>query len=292
MHGIHTLPNQDAFRYVIAFFTVLFLFIWSIVALQIPANLRNIWSLGFGQPSEQTVISWAGSRGDYPSIPANVVLANMPHLIFSFIYFQWNAIFTSMLMGKEWNDFSTSRVALRVSDKPQQRQQSRHFLQLPFQFSVPLISASILLHWLISQSIFTVAIELLNDDNSISWGLITCGYSPIAILTNLFVSLVIPISVYAVGRRQLPGLMPAAGSCSLAIAAACHHPDGGEHPEAALGTLRWGVMRDWKRYQNQQEEQEYGEQESRGLLQTTSGYEHCGLSDMMVEDPQEGVIYS
>jgi hypothetical protein len=226
--------------------------------MQIPTNFKNIWSLGFGKPSEQTIISWPGSRGDSPSIPANVILANIPHLIFSFIYFQWNAVFTSMLMGKEWNDFSMKRASLRVSDMPQHIQRSQYFLQLPFQFSVPLSAVSILLHWVLSQSIFIVAIELIWQNERISWGLITCGYSPMAILTNLLISLTIPLSVYVIGRRRLPGLMPVVGSCSLAIAAACHHPDGGEHPEAALGNLQWGVMRDWKRYQHEHDSKSMG----------------------------------
>lgn len=260
--------------------------------MPIPTNFKNIWSLGFGQPSEQTIISWRGSAGDKPNIAANVILANLPHLIFSFIYFQWNAIFTSMLMGKEWNDFSIERKSLRVSDEPQHKQRSYYFLQLPFRFSVPLVAVSIVLHWVLSQAIFILAIEVMEKDTSIAWGLVTCGYSPMAILTNLIVSLAIPISICAVGWRRLPGYMPVAGSCSLAIAAACHHPDGAGHPEVALETLKWGVMRDWKRYQQEQEEQENGEQERRGLLHNTSDHEHCGLSDTMVEEPQEGVVYS
>ena len=257
--------------------------------MRIPSDFATVWSLGFGQPSEYTIIEWPQSFE--PNLPANIILANAPQLLFSFIYFQWNAIFTSMLMGKEWNDFSMERAALRVSDRPRHEQRSRHFLQLPLKFSALLISISILLHWVLSQSIFIVSIETISYE-SIAWGLISCGYSSMANLTIMLVGIIIPVSVYTIGRRRLPGLMPIAGSCSLAIAAACHHPDGEGHPDAALNTLRWGVMMDWKRSQHQQEEQEHGEQERCGLLQTPGAYEHCGFSDAVVEDPQEGAIYS
>lgn len=264
-----------------------------------PRSFDNLWSLGFGQPSEETLILWGNSIGSgsvISTIAANVVVANSPHLIFSLIYFQWNAIFTSMLIGKEWNDFSLKSKPLRVSDRPQGKQRSRYFLQLPFKFSIPLIITSMLLHWIISQCIFVVSVEQIMryvSPQQISWGILTCGYSPIAIMTVLLASLTIPVSVFVLGWRRLPGLMPVAGSCSLAIAAACHNRAAGTYPDVTQDVLKWGVMKDWKREQQSQEEltQEEDDGGDHGLSQTTSGCGHCGFSNAVVDDPQEGVAY-
>lgn len=55
-----------------------------------------------------------------------------------------------------------------------------------------------------------LAIEVMKKGESISWVLIACAYSPLAILTNLLISLIIPASVLALGRLRLPGFMPMA----------------------------------------------------------------------------------
>lgn len=278
-------------RYSVSLITSLVLLIAGIRNLQIPRTFGNIWSLGFGEASEAALISWPGSQR--PNIVPNAMLANLPHLTFSLIYFQWNAIITTMAIGREWNDFSLQRSGLRVSDTPQGEQRSRYFLQLPFKFSIPLIGTSIMLHWVLSQCIFIVSIETINrieETGEISWGLITCGYSPVAIMTVLVISIIIPTSVYLIGRRRLPGPMPVAGSCSLAIAAACHHPDGRGHPDAALDRLKWGVMIDWKTQQGA-EEPEQG-QESQGLLTPASQYDHCGFSKDYIDEPIEGNQYA
>lgn len=281
--------NTDLSRYLTSTAISLFLLIWGIRSLTIPRTWNNIWSLGFGETTDQTII-----RSNFlyhNNVAGNVILANLPHLIFSVMYFQWNAIFTSISMGKEWNDFSQRRAALRVSDKPQGVQCSRYFLQLPYQFGTPLIAISILLHWLLSQSMFVVAVEGRDETDAISKGFITCGYSPIAIMAVLLASLSIPISVVVASWRRLPGLMPVTGSCSLAIAAACHHPDGGAHPSAALGLVKWGVMIDWEKKQSQDENGQ-GEQERPGPLEPIVLHGHCGFSIDNVDEPVEGQIYA
>jgi hypothetical protein len=195
-----------------------------------------------------------------------------------------------MLAGREWNNFAVNRVSLRVSDKPQGKQRSRYFLQLPFRFSIPLIAASIAFHWLISQSIFVVSVEERQENDALSWGVVTCGYSPIAIVVGLIAGITIPVSVVIVGRQRLPGLMPIAGSCSLAIAAACHHPAGSAPLESALGDVKWGVMNGWRKEQGQDESIE-GELEGQVLLDPCLVQAHCGFSTDDVEEPQVGCMY-
>lgn len=195
-----------------------------------------------------------------------------------------------MLAGKEWNEFSVRRVSLRISDKPTGKQRSRYFLQLPYKFSVPLITASMLLHWLISQSLFVVAIEERTAGDELSWSMLTCGYSPLTIIVTLIAGLSIPLSILVVDRKRLPGLMPVAGNCSLAIAAACHHPDGKAHPGAAYEELKWGVMTDSSK-QDDQGEREDRAQEGQQLLDPFLSLEHCGLSADHVDEPQPGTRY-
>ena len=199
---------------------------------------------------------------------ANILLANLPQLIFSFLYFQYNSIFTCMATAAEWSGYNNNRRPLRVSSNPKGHQKSRYFLQLPYRYSVPLLLVSILMHWMISQSIFTVAIE-----QSGVWRLFTCGYSPIAIVFVIITAGLMAAAVIITAFRRLPTTMPVAASCSLAIAAACHHPDNTPQPDASAFPLQWGVM--WR------------QREGSGRELTN----HCGFSQYPVEKPEEGIVY-
>ena len=293
-----------ATRYSVSLGVSIFLLVFGIKALRTPTTWDNLWSLGFGQANGQALIMRDVSvRSASPNIVGQSVLANIPHLTFSLIYFQWNMILTTMLMGREWNNFSQKRAALRVSDNPKGDQRTRYFLQLPYKFTVPLIIISILLHWILSQCIFVVSVEVLENmydlggdigNAVISWGLVTCGYSPVAIMTCLLVSIAIPTSVIGAGRRRLRGPMPVAGSCSLTIAAACHHTDGNPRPDTALEPLAWGVMVEWGKDQGSlsPSETKSVDQTSEASTLATLSYEHCGFSNGMVAEPQEGRIYA
>ncbi|KAF9062555.1 hypothetical protein BDP27DRAFT_1368777 [Rhodocollybia butyracea] len=130
--------------------------------------------------------------------------------------------------------------ALRVSD-PHGDQRSTYFLNIPIRFGVPLIVYSALLHWLLSQSIFVVAVTFWNGDvldksNSIT----SCGYSPVAMILTIIIGASLVLSCLAVGCfKCLQCDMPLAGSCSKAIAAACHPPEDGSDP---LKPMKWGVV--------------------------------------------------
>lgn len=248
-------------------------------------------SLGFGEPNRQNTVSFGGTGG----IAAAAIIANLPHLIFSVMYLQWNTFFTSMAMGKEWNDFSLRRAPLRVSDNPRGEQRSRYFLQLPYRFSIPLMAVSILLHWMLSQAVFVLAVETIvleHTPPTLHWASAACGYSPVAILTILVASLVIPGSVFTFGRCLYAGPAPVVGSCSLAIAAACHHLDGKGHPDVALNAVKWGVMADWDKRQMEQGEQDDRNQGMRHLLPSDTALGHCGFSDEFVDKPQLGEVYA
>ena len=200
-------------------------------AMSSSKSLSSLWSIGFGIPSSRTLVQNDATESGKASLMSAVALANIPQLVLSLLYFTYNGLFTCMLLAYEWNSYATYRKGLRISSShPQGAQRSGYFLQLPYRFSVPLVIFSLLFHWLISQSIFVVNINMLdylgrpitNGANYVGH-LVTCGYSPIAIIFSILLGsgLVAALLGFGLGMRLKSG-MPMAGSCSLSIAAACH----------------------------------------------------------------------
>src|SRR5882762_5302147 len=67
--------------------------------------------------------------------------------------------FTSMLAGLEWSQMAWQKKSMRVSQTPRGEQRSSYFLQLPYRYAIPLLGFSAVMHWLVSQSIFLIAVE-------------------------------------------------------------------------------------------------------------------------------------
>lgn len=235
----------------------------------------SLWNLGFGAVTEAALIKTNGEpfRNNNSQIILSVLLANVPQFLFSILYFQYNALFTGMLSAKEWSEFGLKRKKLRVSSDPRGDQRSRYFLQLPYRWSIPLVLMSILIHWMLSQSIFVVAVEKPGDSEDTTL-YSTCGYSPIAIIAVVLTSAVLVSGVVITAYRRLPTAIPVVGSCSLAIAAACHHPSGEAQPHEPLLALRWGVM------------------SAPGEGPNDKSVGHCGFSSEYVEEPRVGARYS
>ena len=101
-----------------------------------------------------------------------------------------------------------------------------------------------LMHWLVSQSLFLAKITVL-DHNGVrdpNACVTSCGFSAIAIIFTIGVGSLMVLTVIATGfRRFRPGI-PVAGSCSLAISAACHPPP--DDVNASVLPVKWGVVRD------------------------------------------------
>jgi hypothetical protein len=209
-------------------------------------------------------LNWPGGL-----IP-NTLIANIPQLIFSALYFMCNAILTNMALATEWDRFAITRKGLRVSAPPQGHQRRTHFLSLPYRYGVPLVALSALLHWLISQSIFLVRIVGYRDgEREPSGDTMTVGYSPPAIVIGVCVGVLLPAGLLLTGRRRFRSGMPVAGSCSLAIAAACH-PRSAETMSEGIEyeRLKWGV--------EPCEEGKVG---------------HCAFSGAKVDKAVDGMVY-
>ncbi|KAF9890173.1 hypothetical protein FE257_006334 [Aspergillus nanangensis] len=239
--------------------------------LTLSFDSTGIWGVGLGQVSTQSLISSGGNW--YPSIIANSILANLPQLIFSMLYFAFNGIVTTMALADEWSQFATERKGLRVSSPPTGAQRSRYFLSLPYRYAIPFIVLSMVIHWLISESLFLAVIEAftVNLERDPKMDITTCGYSPVAIVATIAVGIIVLGSLISLTFRRFKSGMPVAGSCSLAIAAACHPPTSRvgwpESDDAASLPLQWGL-----------------------LVNDGAGARHCAFSSAEVTMPSHGWV--
>ncbi|KAL3294051.1 hypothetical protein RB213_011769 [Colletotrichum asianum] len=199
----------------------------------------------------------------------SVILANIPQVLMSLIYFNYNALFTCISLAVEWDRFySGKRKGLRVSTWPQGDQRQTYFLQLPYRYSLTLAAFSGGLHWLISQSIFLIRVEAYYDDGKIRDQTTSCGWSPIGIILVIVAGAVLIGFLVTSGYLRLRhGGIPVAGSCSAAIAAACH-VDPSERASLATLPVTWGVV---------------------SGKDVTPG--HCAFTSKDVEKPVEGCLY-
>lgn len=231
--------------------------------------------LGFGTIDPRTAIN-----GLPNALLPNVLVANLPQVILSMLYFTYNALFTSFLLSYEWVSYAHKRKGLRVSRRAYGEQRDTYFLQLPYRFGLPLMALSGLLHWLVSQSIFLIAIDMYNAEGQPKWSrfsyddessFMTCGYSPIAMITVLIIGIFMVGGIVAFGFVSYKQGMPLAGSCSMAIASACHLDNSVDSDgyAAAEAKLQWGVT---------------------GVSE--DGVGHCSFSTKEVSEPVEGQVYA
>lgn len=194
-------------------------------------SLAALYARGFGKVRIETVIDgWKITyMGVQNAVVSSVLVANSPQLLLSFLYFAVNTFLTSMSLANEWSHFSVSHAekqqprALRTSN-PVGQQRGTHFLQLPFRFAIPLGVVATLLHWLISQSIFLVAISRYSADGTLQnpFQLATCGFSPIGMVFVVICGIVMLFCLLGISLIKLDGSIPIVSSCSAAISAACH----------------------------------------------------------------------
>ncbi|KAF2127857.1 hypothetical protein P153DRAFT_376803 [Dothidotthia symphoricarpi CBS 119687] len=206
----------------------------------------------------------------------SAILANTPQIVPSILYLSYNALFTAMLSGFEWASYARERKGLRLSRTPAGDQRSTYVLQLPYRFGVPLMILSGL-HWLVSQSIFLVAIDFYdfrgNFGNSggdrFGWPDVkTCGFSPIAILSVIILGVLMLVAIVGFGYVPYKRGMTLVGSCSMAISAACHPGDHVDRSIVALQKLQSGVV-----------------------CTDDDVVGHCGFSAEEVEAPVIGEVY-
>ncbi|KAI0843705.1 hypothetical protein F5Y06DRAFT_255622 [Hypoxylon sp. FL0890] len=162
-----------------------------------------------------------------------VMTANSLQLLLSLWYLAFNNLFTRLQMAREWALFSEDYHPLRVTD-PQGEQYATYRLQLPYKYSLPLIAVSILLHWLLSNTIYVFIStggyygtyyflsEAKVDPSLPQNTTVAVGYSLYSLMALLIASCVlIPIPIL-LSLKRLPSNMINVGNNSFALSAACH----------------------------------------------------------------------
>jgi hypothetical protein len=230
----------------------------------LPSTHGSSWAWG---TASDDFLSFGSDKTTSTGTLYNAWLANMPQLFLSFAYLNINTICTSMAGAHEWNRLATARKYLRVT-KPVGQQRSTYFLQLPYRWSLPLMTLGGILHWLLSQTFFLVRVDFFDNNGAVtSQSISRCGFSSLCLMVFVGVALLLLTAIGVIGFWKMPMKMPIAGSCSLAISAACH-PLSSE-VDAHLQTVQWGVV------------------------QAKAGEEHghCSLSSEPVEEPAHGETY-
>jgi hypothetical protein len=231
-----------------------------------PNGEERVKAGGFGAIySEAMLLTRLPSIGT-SGLLANVLVANMPQLIFSCLYLLYNGLFTSMCLAHEYSNYSVFRKPLRVT-APRGEQRSTHWLHLPYTYSLPLLVTSAVLHWSISQSLFFVGIDVYNgaEVEEYHFGI---GYSIQPIILDIALGSVMLLVLVGMGFRKLHGKIPLANSNSFAIAAACHRPE--EDKDAELKGVMWGEVQ----------------------AGSDSEVGHCSFTSMEVTAPVEGKMYA
>ncbi|KAH0559279.1 hypothetical protein GP486_004203 [Trichoglossum hirsutum] len=227
-------------------------------------SFMALYNMGVGTVTSDSLIGIDFAGRGPGGLLANVLLANAPQGVLSFLYLTYNGIFTCMLNADEWSRFAHQRKFLRVTS-PSGKQRSTYYLQLPYTYALPLLALSGTLHWLVSQSIFLARINTSSRDSGedLVYSTSTCGFSCIAIIFVIIVGSVAVFGGIGMGFRRYPAGIPLAGGCSAAISAACH-PLPNENVDAPFLPLQWGVV-------------------SQG---------HCSFDAGLVEKPKEGQSFS
>jgi hypothetical protein len=224
----------------------------------------------------------ADTDGSSTLIPT-LIVANLPQLVFALVYLLYDNLFTRMLLAREWLRFGVRRKPLRVTGRRKGAQKSTRMLSLPGKYAIGLMAFASVVHWLISQSIYLVRIDvvdnrgLLDESDTIA----RLGYSALGIMLVLImciIALAVAILFGRFGRFAGVGL-PGNGSNSAIISAACHTGFG--ESGASMGLLMWGAVnytRDANEYTNV-------------CLEEQSVVGHCTFSCGVVDDLIEGNKY-
>ncbi|KAI0451961.1 hypothetical protein F5B21DRAFT_485209 [Xylaria acuta] len=226
-------------------FVLGFVFVLGIVALAVTSMISGITAFNgidnSSVDSNPVVLQPASFFG--------VLLeANVAQFLLSLWYLAYNTLWTRWQMAKEWDAFSLTYQPLRVTF-PRGKQVSTSWLQLPIKYGIPIMLASTILHWLMSNAFYVFVgqgeyytngskygyfsgfgsglYELTADegfydsylpDNSV----IGLRYSTSALLLVLSIALLLMITLVAITSQKFKGVMPLVGSNSGAISSACH----------------------------------------------------------------------
>ncbi|OTB05612.1 hypothetical protein M426DRAFT_260105, partial [Hypoxylon sp. CI-4A] len=217
----------------------------------IDMSLPGIWQLGFKVNSELIGHSFWQTTNRAADLIGNILVANSPQVIVSFIYLFFNSILTRQLVADEWTRFlrEDGKKTLRVTS-PVGLQRSSYFLSLPMKYSIFLVSASIALHWFISQGIFLVQTSSFGPGPTGEWhpefDVSARGYSILAVILAICLGgiLVIALMINSFARRfqDIPEGFQLLGTSSAGIGLTCQRP--ADDTDAHLFPVSIGIVPD------------------------------------------------
>ncbi|CAG8250100.1 unnamed protein product [Penicillium salamii] len=181
------------------------------------------------------------------SLPArmldSVVVANIPQLIITMSYYGYNNVMTTILAAEEYDSYGVSYKPLRVTwPEKDSQQKSTYWLSIPYHYAVPILILYVVLHWLISQSIFYVLRTPYTAQGEAlgSYTVNSLAFSPLPIFCALLVGSFMILILILLSLKRFKSNVPLAGSCSAVISAACHPPKYEDPDSIALGLVKWG----------------------------------------------------
>ncbi|KAF2446815.1 hypothetical protein P171DRAFT_409004 [Karstenula rhodostoma CBS 690.94] len=205
-------------------------------------SLSSLWRLGFGRAHQDAIVLYDAVT----SLVGVALLANIPQILLASVWLLYMGIMTSMFLAADWATFGTKGQPLMVNNA-HGKQRGTWLLGAPLVWGLPLLILQVILHWLISQSIFLISLNIHDPDGTLTQHrragprFLNCGYSPIAIIFCIVASVLLMLSAIALAFRRFPqGAPPVVATCSAAISAACHLPYGMLKHDSLYGNMRWG----------------------------------------------------
>lgn len=217
--------------------------------LKMSISLPSLVAYGFGQTREHSIVSNYGLGIHGSGGRAwQVVFANSYQVMVSFLYLVYNNILTRQVLADEMMRFLRYKKALRVSSPENVLQRSSYSLSLPWKYAVPQILGFTLLHWLVSQSVFTVQTEVYGagpkGSHKERLDGARIGFSAIGIVSattwGAILAILLILNSIRPYKIAVPQNFPRMASNSAAIAANCHRPPG--DGDAYLFPVQLGVV--------------------------------------------------
>ena len=194
------------------------------------------FGLGTEDPATSLVSGATGQPFQIgPPFPLQVIIANLPQVWLTIGYLTWNNMIGRIWLEKEWRSFYHVHQLPRVSyNSRAQGVQNARWLQLPYWLTMLLMSISVLLHWLVSQTLFVV--EIYFSDKAIA-SVFHLHYSPLAIISvgTFTCFLVFGITLYYF--IPIKTWMPLMAGSARVVFESCSRLAGSDLPRNGIG---WG----------------------------------------------------
>lgn len=186
-----------------------------------------------------------------------------------------------MLAAAEYSSYGVDRKPLQVTWPVKGSQQhSIYWLSVPYQYDIPIMVLYMILHWLVSESIYYVRMTPYSVDDQPLYNTETSSLAlaPLPLFFAVVVGFLMISFLVALSFRRFKSTMRLAGPCSAAISAACH-PSKDDTDTAALGQLVWGETNpppDWDIDQS-------GDNDHEG---------HCSFTSLDAVQPSSTKLYA